>query len=404
MQGWNMHIDWKQRPWTRVPVEPGVSADHGDYQEIKGTIDRLSGPHFLFTWVRDPIERCLSQYYHFKVSRGREEPTDDNIIKFLSSDACRNAAAGYLGMPGDESAETILGRYDMIGVTERFDDSVLLLRRTLPMAVDMSDILYVKSKDSSAGTLDEFGARFHRHLQYAEHSQRVRDFIDSELKPDNVVDFAIWKGANDRLDSQIHVIGLEEMEREKTEYKRLLAVARHKCQRYADIVCDYIHTDIGCGMSCLSRVDDSVRQNPAYFKQSLSEGSDNLTECSEQDILDSMARRKKNMRKQRRNEREETEWKEGNGSKDQEQDGRQQPHEHRWFRRRAKTRKHSTEEKIREIMKNSTKEGNREKMERKREEKKERRRKEWEERKRRQKSPELLSFAQVTRRAQSGST
>ena len=297
MQGWNQHIEWKERPKTRVPIEPGVSADHGDYQEIQSTIDRLSGPYFLFTWVRDPIERCLSEYYHFRVSRSGEKPTDDKIIEFLSSDACRNAAARCLGMPGDMSAETILGRYDMIGVTERFDESVLVLRRTLPMAVDMSDILYLKSKDSSAGILDEFGARFHRHIPYAEQSQRVRDFIDSKLRPANTVDYAIWKSANDRLDRHIRVIGLEKMERERTEYKMLLAAARHKCQRYADMVCDCIHTDIGCGKACLSRVGESVRQNPAYVKQSLSEGSDNATACSQQDIINSMARRRKKMRR-----------------------------------------------------------------------------------------------------------
>ena len=351
MQGWNQHIEWKERPKTRVPIEPGVSADHGDYQEIQSTIDQLSGPYFLFTWVRDPIERCLSEYYHFRVSRSGEKPTDDKIIEFLSSDACRNAAARCLGMPGDMSAETILGRYDMIGVTERFDESVLVLRRTLPMAVNMADILYLKSKDSSAGILDEFGARFHRHIPYAEQSQRVRDFIDSKLRPANTVDYAIWKSANDRLDRHIRVIGLEKMERERTEYKMLLAAARHKCQRYADMVCDCIHTDIGCGKACLSRPGEAVRQNPAYVNQSLSEGSDNVTECHQQDIMDSMARRRKYKCKHCQEER-----KSGLDGKKNKAKGNATPlsafhfnssstrFEHIWFRRAPKKGKDLTKE------------------------------------------------------------
>ena len=107
------------------------------------------------------------------------------------------------------------------------------------------------------------------------------------------------------------------------------------------MVCDCIHTDIGCGKACLSRVGEAVRQNPAYVNQSLSEGSDNVTECHQQDIMDSMARRRM---ENRRNKRKAKEIQPFSALSPKPVNATPTRFEHIWFRRAPKKGKDVTKE------------------------------------------------------------
>jgi len=69
--------------------EPGVWTHHCVYSDLDKKISQMTRPHFLLTWMRDPVERCLSAFYWFAVTVNGEEASDDNIIKFARSDDCR---------------------------------------------------------------------------------------------------------------------------------------------------------------------------------------------------------------------------------------------------------------------------------------------------------------------------
>lgn len=249
--------------WIRS--EPGVWAAHTPYAKLHGRIADLAQPPFLLTWVRHPVQRCLSSFY-YRLSKdnplGARNYSDDDILDFVRGPQCTARLKRYLGMPEDTSAEAIAKRYDFIGTTERFEESLLLLKDKLPMPVALGDILYLASKDSSRrkGLVPNKG--------YAEQSPRVREFFDSEqFTQSNAVDFALWRVANTLLDRQITAVGRAKLAREIAEYKRMLRVADARC--YAEnmqhgSVHDCYFNDNGCGIACLDRVarETRVLQNP----------------------------------------------------------------------------------------------------------------------------------------------
>jgi len=166
-------------------------------------------------------------------------------------------------MPGDTSVADILRRYDFIGTTERFAESMLLLKDKLPMAVSLRDILYLKCKDSTTGKSIKEGLRGHevyktlaRHKPYAEQSQRVRDFFDSnDFKNNNYMDSGIWDSANNELDIQAKAYGRKRLQRESNEYQKKLIDVKMKCQALTG---DTNNPDLDCEgprvRKCMDRV------------------------------------------------------------------------------------------------------------------------------------------------------
>ena len=55
--------------------EPLVFANHMQMSSEEDFLATLKFPLFYFTWVRDPVDRCLSEFYHFQVSRKSIAPT-----------------------------------------------------------------------------------------------------------------------------------------------------------------------------------------------------------------------------------------------------------------------------------------------------------------------------------------
>jgi hypothetical protein len=135
---------------TRLDTEyPSVSAivAHTGY----GLHERLPQRHRyrLFTLLRDPVQRTLSHYY-FEIQRGRLSASVP-LVEWLEQDLERayNVQTAFLGglaieqhldgrpLTKDrftegllECAKASLHAYEVVGLTERFDESLLLLGRT----------------------------------------------------------------------------------------------------------------------------------------------------------------------------------------------------------------------------------------------------------------------------------
>ena len=237
-----------KRKW--IGSEPGVWAYHGEYFRFRKRLAALSGPKFVLALMRNPLDRCLSHYYHLK-SDGA--PNDDGIIKQLRS--CKNFEANYLGLLDDTSVEQIMARYDFLGTTERYAESVLLLTHALPMNVSLGDVLYLKAKDSTkTGMQDGKGRKITGSLPYSQQSQRVRDVVEKEFKPNNERDYALWTAINARLDRLGDTLGRDKLAKELESYKAMLAEAESKCGGFAINQTDCFFNDIGCGISCLDSI------------------------------------------------------------------------------------------------------------------------------------------------------
>jgi len=230
---------------------------------------------FPLTWVRHPVHRCLSAFNWFAVTTQGNEATDDNLIKFANEE-CRDYVAKYLGMPEDMSAETIAKRYDFIGTTERFEESMLLLQEKLPMPVALKDMLCIKCKDSLQNRtmflrLQSKIGILKPYTSYAKQSPRVRDFFESEqFNKSNAVDFALWHAANEMLDRQRSAFGHARIELETAKYKQLLAEADTECQPLVSRE----HRDCSgrAAKRCLKRMRNGVPENTTQGNTTLWHG------------------------------------------------------------------------------------------------------------------------------------
>ena len=107
---------------------PGVWANHIHGAKVVPAVQscRQQGRNvFLLGWVRGPLERCLSKFYHLRVSRANEPPTVANKLKACGTHSNAHASADFQAFvaPHDgASPEESLEAYNFIGLTQRFDE------------------------------------------------------------------------------------------------------------------------------------------------------------------------------------------------------------------------------------------------------------------------------------------
>lgn len=112
----------------RAAVVAGAECIHGHF--FADAFDDLFPDRTLITWVRHPVERVVSNYYHFLRS---PDMRDDccralyehglTLRQFAELDWMRNEATRYL-------TSKALDEFAFVGITERFPDSLHLFSRT----------------------------------------------------------------------------------------------------------------------------------------------------------------------------------------------------------------------------------------------------------------------------------
>jgi len=103
---------------------------------------------------------------------------------------------GELGKDSiEEAAEWAVSYYDLIMLTERLDESLILLKDIWQL--EFEDIVSIKAKDNSATQI--FGVE--------DLSQNLTDFILEQ----NHLDVVLYKVASDALDEKIRIFGVEKM-------------------------------------------------------------------------------------------------------------------------------------------------------------------------------------------------
>lgn len=138
----------------------GLEACKNSFRHIKAFkfANRNPTKSFLWSIVRDPKSRSISEFFHFQVSRRGVAPSDENIIGFLGN--LQNNQLGWLRLPKAnetrssevrypkrnmseaEAISTILRNYDFIGVTERMDETAVALQMIL--GLNTSDVMFLK--------------------------------------------------------------------------------------------------------------------------------------------------------------------------------------------------------------------------------------------------------------------
>lgn len=255
-----------------------VEACHGEaWQGRKNYLNRNIDESFLYTFVRNPSTRALSQAHHFHINleHGKLNATNKEMFVALQkvanaqdNDEITNYQLFYLELKNpyyskNEDYTTkisrIMEKYDFIGIAERFDESLVVMKFLL--GLDASDILYIQSKNPklTGGVAYDHGCR---PITAYERTPEVDAYLESdEWIKTQEGDFALLDAANKSLDLTIeNVIGRERFEAALSEHRMLLEKVNEMCRPVSP--CEngilqvlshrecYVH-DSGCGFSCL---------------------------------------------------------------------------------------------------------------------------------------------------------
>lgn len=118
-------------------LRDGFDLIHGHF--FRSKYDFLEGPKQYVTFLRDPVERVLSNYFYLKRNPSRRNP-DALIVnvlgfsleEFASHVDNQNLQSQYL------QAETLAG-LDFVGLSERYAESIARLNRTLDLDIRGED-------------------------------------------------------------------------------------------------------------------------------------------------------------------------------------------------------------------------------------------------------------------------
>jgi hypothetical protein len=252
--------------------------DHGPDYTPGYTLfrDRIPEKSFLWTVLRDPTQRAISEFFHIVVSRQKKEPADQNFKQFLRQSShipdyyyralYTKEKFNRNSLEPIPSANYILQNYNFIGITERMDESFVVLMMLLRLKI--ADILYISAK--TKGGYDDAGGRRPQTCTYiwpSFVSPGMKEFFGSKEWLETVrYDRLLYEAVNRSLDLTIDQLGRERFQEQLHIFHKAQEVAKQRCLPNATFPCDAsgrfhaenttdcIWKDSGCGTSCLDEI------------------------------------------------------------------------------------------------------------------------------------------------------
>jgi len=268
----------------RVARNVAQRLGHDDYEICHSRFDhavasekyarRRAACSFMWTVIRSPQQRIISQFFHFQVSRKKIEPTDENFINYIKAGRYdvwdyylyTLSTQPYKRGESDTvaAANGILQDYDFIGITERMDESVVVLSMLLDLS--LADVLYLKAKGK--GGYDDAGGRGAKVCTYiwpSFVSQGMQAFFETKEWKDIIHwDSVVYQAANRSLDLTIDKLGRAEFEKKLAKYEHAKEVTQERCLPRTVWPCspggtyseqtDCLWNDSGCSNECMDEV------------------------------------------------------------------------------------------------------------------------------------------------------
>ena len=237
--------------------------------------DRLHS--FLWSIIREPTKRDVSEFFHFGVSRGAKmSPSRQSFqsyheynplmheyyLQFMSTDrAYKMERDDYI-----QSVAKIMSDYDFIGITERMHESLVALQLVLNLTT--SDILFLSAK-TSGGWDDGLSEGQCFYIRPPVVSPQLQQYFQSDdwmqkTQGGNL----LYAAVNRSLDLTISSFDQTVFQKQLTKYKWALKEAHLRCVNKVKFPCsaggilqerhDCLLWDSGCGYDCLDQVAEEL--------------------------------------------------------------------------------------------------------------------------------------------------
>jgi hypothetical protein len=236
---------------------------------------------FMWTVLRDPTTRVVSQFFYHLSEKSKEEPTDEVFRTYLNKSMLEPSLIHhhYLGQisltsinyndPSNYTAQANQMFHDMnfIAVTERMDDSLVVL--SMLLNVSLADVLYLKSNKAAGDFSRHARKRQCNYILPAFVSSGMRDYFRSQTWQDLIYwDHLIHQVANRSLDLTIDSLGRSLFEAKKKQFIKAKQLAQEMCSSRVLFPCSSagvfkpkvkcLFLDAGCGHDCLDEVSQVI--------------------------------------------------------------------------------------------------------------------------------------------------
>jgi hypothetical protein len=228
--------------------------------------ERNNQTSFLFSFLRSPTERAIRDFFHHMVTMRRYEPSDHVFQAYLEERGYSNRNLQELALqeyyPGDggnEEAvvESIVQGYDFLGISERRDESLVVLK--LLLGLNMTQILYLQNptpfvyEDTSCFLIAQPFV-----------SPDMRAYLSESAWQDRTKgDMLLYQTANRSLDKTIEHLGRAVVEKELQDFRLALQYTKEVCVDKVAFLCNYngiwqrgvhkcMHERYGCASRCLN--------------------------------------------------------------------------------------------------------------------------------------------------------
>jgi hypothetical protein len=194
--------------------------------------------------LRDPVKRCVSNFYDFTVRRNNESPDPKRFLQYAQAE-CNNRLHSYYDMNYLPSRESI----DFLGVTERMEETLLVLGHILGLG--LGDLLFKATKVVSRenGGIGYSGA--------VESTEEVtKYFASARFRKSNDKDYQLLERANAELDRRIDAIGRDLFEKQLKALRKYQEDSQNMCK---DVEIPCMYKDNGCAYECLNYFSNKNR-------------------------------------------------------------------------------------------------------------------------------------------------
>jgi len=256
-----------------------VRADHGIYRFVVQRPDKSKS--MLWTFVREPARRQVSDFFHFFVSRRGYNPHNDTTFQEESLKALKIVDYMTGGMFYDQKdyqssadkVEFIMNAYDFIGLVDRYHESLVLLK--LIYNLDLRDILYTSAKRSGGYDDGEFRNKCTL-IQPSIVSPNMKSWFQDSTEWSDYAkdDILLYRVVDKSIDLSIENFGRATVENEVHKLELALKYANDQCAHTAVYPCSgegsprpasettCVAHDWACAHECIESLDLSRFEEP----------------------------------------------------------------------------------------------------------------------------------------------
>lgn len=205
---------------------------------------------FRWRMVQDPTQQTIEDFYRENVSHLKRNPND---VVFQQA-----------AMKQTHDETTSIQHYDFVGVVERMEESLVVLKILLNL--DTTDLLYLDNPSPfELAENDDTTTCVYQVKPYV--SIGMKAFFDSQIwQAHTELQLKFYEAANRSLDATIDVLGRARVQKEVQRYQETLQKAQEECKGQAIFPCtesgqrlpDKRTTchfgSVGCGHDCLDKM------------------------------------------------------------------------------------------------------------------------------------------------------